>query len=52
MKHLLWIVIVGACAQGCASGGPASPGVQWVVEGAQERELLEKSGFPQYSEGG
>jgi hypothetical protein len=52
MKHLLWIVMVGACVQGCATGGQPSQGVKWVVEGAQERERLEKSGFPQYSEGG
>jgi hypothetical protein len=52
MKHLLCLLIVGACVQGCASGAPSSQGVKWVVEGAQERERLEKSGFPQYSEGG
>ncbi len=52
MKHLLWILLAAACLQGCAAGGQPSQGVKWVVEGAQERERLEKSGFPQYSEGG
>ena len=52
MNRIIWIALAAAALAGCASDPRPSQGVQWVVDGAAERERLEKMGFPQYSEGG
>jgi hypothetical protein len=48
-RILLAVIVLGSA--GCAADPRYNKGLEWVVSQEQERQRLEKQGFPQYSSG-